>query len=186
MASFFSHLLNTFGLGGSDSSASSVSASANGSTGVSLALKVPNTSFVSGSEQVYVAQPGGATITATDSNPHIIIGSTGTDHLTGGSGADLIIGGTGTNILTGGGGTDTFGHQAGATDYITDFFPASGEHIALAQGLSYTSSTTTTVTPSSIGLSGNTPVASEALTFSDGSTVTLVGSTEHPSSSWFI
>lgn len=185
MASIFQQAANAVGLGSSTSGASAVSPSSN-STGTALSLQLSNNALVSGSEQVFVAGPNGATIDASSSSsPVVIVGGSGTDHLIGGSAPDLIIGGSGTNVMTGGGGADIFGHMAGATDTITDFSPSSGEEIALAHGLTYSSSHTVTINPASLGLSGS-PAASNVLTFSDGSTVTLLGNTEAPSTSWFI
>ncbi|HLN25569.1 MAG TPA: hypothetical protein VK558_16465 [Patescibacteria group bacterium] len=185
MADIFQNVISALGLSNHTASASTISAPSNGSTNVAFDLHL-SPGALSGGENLFVASPAGSTITAPGSTPAVLIGGPGNDHLTGGSGPDVLLGGGGTNVLTGGGGTDIFGHSAGATDFITDFSPSAGEHIALQTGLTFASSTDTTVVPSSLGLTGTAAVPAVALTFSDGSTVTLVNSTDHPSSTWFI
>ncbi len=184
MATILQQIENFLGFG-SPSGASAVSPTS-GSSGTAFALQVSNNALTSGAEKVYIAAPNGASIDASSSqSAAIIIGNTGNDHLIGGNGPNLIIGGPGTNVMTGGPNADVFGHSAGATDYITNFNPNGGEKIALQQGLSYSSATTATVDPSSLGLSGS-PATSDVLSFSDGSHVTLLGVTAAPADSWFI
>lgn len=186
MASFFQQIGDALGISSSSGGASAVSPES-GSTGTAFSLQLSNNAVLSGAEKLYIAEPGGANITVSGDSPAVIVGGAGNDHLSGGSGSDVIVGGGGTNVLSGGGGTDVFGHAAGATDYITDFSSAAGEQIALASGVTYVSSGTTTVTPSSIGLTGTSPETATVLTFSDHSTVTLLGETGTPdASTWFI
>jgi Ca2+-binding RTX toxin-like protein len=185
MADIFQNISDALGLSDQTASASTISAPSNGSTNVAFSLQLSPGTF-SGGENLFVAAPTDSTVTAPGSTSAVIVGGAGNDHLTGGSGPDVLFGGGGTNVLTGGGGTDVFGHAAGATDYITDFSHAAGEHIALQTGLTFTSSTATTVAPATVGLTGTTPIPAVALSFSDGSTVTLVNSTDHPDNTWFI
>ncbi len=186
MASVFQQIGNFLGFSTSVPTVSAVSPTT-ASTNTAFSLQSSNNAVTSGAETIYVAAPGNATIDAhASSSPVVIVGNTGTDTLTGGTGSNLIVGGSGTNIMTGNGGAnDVFGHAAGATDYITNFNPGAGEKIALAQGLTYSSVHMATANPSTLGLSSG-PVPSEVLSFSDFSTVTLFGVTEHPSASWFI
>ena len=186
MASIFQQIGSIFGLTHNVPTVSAVSPSTS-SANTAFSLQSSNNAVTSGAETVYVAGPGNATVDAhASSSPVVIVGNTGVDHLIGGSGPNLIIGGPGTNIMTGNAGTnDVFGHAAGATDYITNFNPADGERIALAQGLRYTAAHVATATPATLGL-GGAPMPSEAISFNDGSTVTLLGVTESPNAHWFI
>lgn len=136
-------------------------------------------------EQLLVAAPNGATLIGENDKRGFLMGGLGDDQLVGGDHTDLLIGGPGTNVMTGGGGTDTFGHAASATDAISDFSPAAGERIALQDGLSLTSSTQGTANPADFGLAG-APTAAVTMTFSDGSQVVLLGSTDTPTAEWFI
>lgn len=136
-------------------------------------------------EQLLVAAPDGATINAETDRRAVIIGGAGDDRLTGGDHVDLVIGGGGTNVLTGGSGTDTFGHAAGATDVITDFSAAADERIVLQSGLTWTGSSSGTVSPGDLGLSVSAAPA-VTLSFSDGSQITLLNSSGTPDASWFI
>lgn len=184
MANFFSQVGSALGVSNSSAIASGSSAPA-GSSNVGFSLSLDG-GVLAGGATLLIAGAGNATVAATDDQPHVIIGGNGTDMLTGGNSADLIIGGPGMNVMTGGGGTDIFGHSAGATDFITDFSPSSGEKIALPAGLTMTGSQTVSVSPGTIGLPSGAPEASTQVTFSDGSTVTLLNSQVHPDSSWFI
>lgn len=131
--------------------------------------------------KVFVAPDSGGQITGDDDR-NVLVGGHGNDIINGGKGEDLIVGGGGTNVLTGGADTDVFGHLAGAQDLITDFAPSSDEKLVLEPGLTLANSHSGAVDVPSLGL-----VNSQAmiLTFSDNSTVALVGVTETPQSSWF-
>lgn len=185
MATVLQQLGSLIGISSQSSQPSGVSAPA-GSSNLAFSLALNNIG-VFNSETLYLAgSTDNATITASGNGHNIIIGGPGFDHLTGGSGPDLIIGGPGTNVMAGGGGTDVFGHEAGATDYITDFSAAAGEKIALQTGLHFTGSQATSVPASVVTPSATGSVPGVQLTFSDGSTVTLLNSHETPDQSWFI
>lgn len=184
MANIFQQLTQDLGLSSQTAPASALHSPAN-STNVALALSL-SSQLLSGSEHVYLAGPGDATITAANDQHNVIVGGSGVDHLTGGTGPDVIIGGSGTNVMTGGGGNDIFGHTAGANDVITDFSPAAGEKIALAAGLSLTGSHADSVDPASIGLPAGPAMPVVQMSFSDGSSITLANSSTPPDPSWFL
>ncbi|HIJ61209.1 MAG TPA: hypothetical protein HPQ04_00810 [Rhodospirillaceae bacterium] len=184
MANIFQQLAQELGLSNQAAEASADAAPPN-SSNVALALTLSN-QLLSGSEHLYLAGPGDATITVANDQHNVIVGSSGADHLSGGKGPDVIIGGADTNVMTGNGGADIFAHVAGATDFITDFSPAAGEKIALAAGLSMTASHATTVDPTTIGMPAGAGLPAVQMNFSDGSTITLVNSTAHPEAAWFL
>ncbi|HTH16672.1 MAG TPA: hypothetical protein VL974_08475 [Magnetospirillum sp.] len=181
MATLLQNIASVLGIGNSEAQASSASVPT-GTTNAAFHLDLSQT--LTG-EQLLVAGPNDATLTATTDQRAILMGAAGNDHLVGGDHPDVLIGGGGTNVMTGGGGVDVFGHSSGAVDVITDFSPAAGEKIALATGLTFTGSTSVQVNPATFGLSG-TSQASTQLNFSDGSHVILLGSHETPTSDWFI
>lgn len=182
MATLLQRIGSALGLGDSETLASGNTVT-QGTTNAAFHLDIHQSGGTG--EQVLIAAPDGATINAEADRRAVIIGGAGDDRLTGGDHADLVIGGGGTNVLTGGSGTDTFGHAAGATDVITDFSAAADERIALQSGLTWTGSSTGTVNPRDFGLSGSTAPA-VTLSFSDGSQITLLHSSETPDGSWFI
>lgn len=182
MASIFQQIGSALGLSNSEPSVSGNTVTSS-TTNAAFHLDIQQSGTVG--EQVLVADQRGATIVSEQDQRAIIIGGTGNDHLVGGGHADLLIGGGGTNAMTGNGGADTFGHGAGARDAVTDFSPAAGEHIALQSGITLTGSTAVMADPHTFGLSGS-PVSSQALSFSDGSHMTLLGVTETPTSDWFV
>lgn len=184
MANIFQQLLQDVGLSNQSAPAAANAAPAN-SSNVAFALTLSN-QLLSGSENLYIAAPGDATLTAANDQHNVIVGGSGFDHLTGGKGPDVIIGGTGTNIMTGGGGADIFGHVAGATDFIADFSPAAGEKIALASGLALVSSHVISMDPAAVGLPAGPMVPAVQMAFNDGSTVTVVHSTATPEAGWFL
>lgn len=148
-----------------------------------LSFELPSDGLLSGDTVLHVAPDEGATL-AGGEGTDIIIGGAGDDTLDGGDDSDVLVGGGGTNTLTGGEGDDTFGHTAGATDIITDFAAGQNEQVILAQGLTLSTSEQSTVTLD-LG-NGATEYQANVLTFSDGSTVTLVGNTETVSSDWLV
>lgn len=182
MATLLQRIGTALGLGDSEPLVSGNTVTA-GTTNAAFHLDIHNSTATG--EQVLIASPDGATITAESDQRALIIGGAGDDRLTGGDHADLLVGGGGTNVLTGGGGTDTFGHAAGATDVVTDFSSAAGEHIAVQSGLTWTGSSATTVNAADFGLSGGSTPAT-ALTFSDGSQMLLLHAAETPDASWFV
>ena len=184
MANIFQQLAQELGLSNQSAPATSDAAPPN-STNVALALSLSN-QLLSGSEHIYLAGPGDATITVANDEHNVIIGTSGGDHLTGGKGPDVIVGGAGTNVMTGNGGADIFAHVAGSTDILTDFSPDAGEKIALAAGLSMTASHAVTVDPTAVGMPAGAGLAAMQMTFSDGSTITLVNSTAQPEAAWFL
>ena len=184
MANIFQQLAQDLGLSNQSAPASSDAAPPN-SHNVALSLSLSN-QLASGSEHLYLAGPGDATVTVANDEHNVIVGTSGTDHLTGGKGQDVIIGGGDTNVMTGGGGADIFAHVAGATDFITDFSAAAGEKIALAAGVSLTASHAVTVDPAAIGMNAGAGLPAMQMMFSDGSSVTLVNSTAQPEASWFL
>ena len=182
MATILQQIGAALGLGSSHQTQASGASAPAGTTHAAFTLDLH--ANVNG-EQLLVANQNGATIIAATDKPAIIVGGAGNDHLTGGDHADVILGGGGTNVMTGGGGPDTFGHAAGARDVITDFSPAAGEHIALAAGLTLTGTVHGIANPAAFGLSGGVQLA-DILSFSDGSHVVLMGSTDTPTSDWFV
>ena len=184
MANIVQQLGQDLGLSNQSSPASANAAPAN-SSNVALALTLSG-QLLSGSENLYVAGPGDATITAANDQHNVIVGGSGFDHLTGGKGPDVIVGGTDTNVMTGGGGADIFAHVAGATDFITDFSPAAGEKIVLANGLALIASHSISRDPPAVGRPAGPMVPAVQMAFNDGSTVTLVNTTAHPDPSWFL
>lgn len=182
MATLLQRFGAVFGLGDSEPLVSGNTVTA-GTTNAAFHLDVHHGGTIG--EQVLVTDLTGASIVAEPDQRAIILGGAGDDRLVGGDHADLLIGGGGVNVMTGKGGTDTFGHSAGATDVITDFSAAAGEHIAIHSGLSFTGSTNTIVNPANFGLTGS-PAESVVLSFSDNSEVVLLHSAETPNASWFV
>lgn len=182
MATLLQQIGTTLGLGNSEPLVSST-AITQGTTNAAFHFDVQQSEATG--EQLLVAAPEGATINAETDRRALMLGGEGNDILTGGDHADLLVGGGGTNVLTGGEGADVFGHAAGAVDVITDFSGAAGERIALQSGLSLTGSSSGTVNPADFGLTG-TSAQGVTLTFSDGSQMVLLNSSEAPETGWFL
>lgn len=134
-----------------------------------------------GETQASTTQTSEATLTGSDGQD-ILVGSAGDDRLVGGEGDDVLVGGGGSNVLDGGDGEDLFGHAAGAADIIADFAPNQGEKLALANGLSVSSSSQQVVS-ADLG-TGQANHNAEVLTLSDDSTIALVGVTDQFSTDW--
>ena len=102
----------------------------------------------------------GATLTATGSASHTLLGAGGPDGLIGGTGSDTISGGAGADLLTGGGGSDTFSGTRASLggDTITDL--GLGDHVRV------TDAATSSFSYIRSGAS---------LSLGDGQTVTLSG-----------
>ncbi|MDA3923257.1 MAG: type I secretion C-terminal target domain-containing protein [Kiritimatiellae bacterium] len=73
-----------------------------------------------------------------DEQGQVMTGGRGDDTIKGGMADDILVGGIGVDTLTGGGGADNFIFDEGdnASDIITDFNPAEGDRINLAELLS--------------------------------------------------
>jgi hypothetical protein len=159
----------TGGAGNIAGSASGSNSTLVGGTGISLFS-------VTGANSLAVAGPSGITgINETASTgPETIAtnpnGNSGTLVATLGSGADSVIGGSGASTITGGSGADVFafvkGH-AGGSEVIFNF--TGSDNFAFA-GYGYTSTITPTETVGTFG-----GVASDVITLSDGTKITLVG-----------
>lgn len=146
-----------------------------------VSLEIPSSGLFGGNTALQVASGASSTLTGTDGQD-VLVGAGGNDHLIGGEGDDVLVGGGGRNVLDGGGGNDIFGHTAGAVDIITDFAPNQGEKLALAEGVSVSTSSQQTIT-ANLGDGAATHEA-QVLTLSDNSVIALVGVTDQFSADW--
>lgn len=182
MATLLQQLGAALGFGNSEAQAST-SLAPTGTVNTAFSLDIHHTG--TSDEQLLIAAQRDATMLAPSDMRVVMIGGLGNDHLTGGTQADLLMGGQGTNVMSGGDGADIFGHSTGATDVITDFSPAANERIALQQGMTLTGTTHGIVNPATFGLTGS-PDQAVTMTFSDGSHIVLLHSSDTPDASWFI
>jgi len=148
-----------------------------------ISLEVPSSGLFGDSATLQVAPDTDSVLTGTE-NRDILIGGAGNDDLTGNEGDDILIGGGGRNIHEGGDGNDIFGHAAGAFDIVVDFAPDQDEKLSVSEGLTVTSSEQGTV-EANLG-TGTTEQAAEIITFSDGSTLALIGVTQQFTSDWLV
>jgi Ca2+-binding RTX toxin-like protein len=147
-----------------------------------ISLEVPSSDLFGGNATLQVSPSTGATTLTGSDGQDILVGGAGNDHLAGGEGDDVLVGGSGRNVLDGGGGKDIFGHAAGAVDIVTDFAGQEGEKLALASGLSVSTSNQQTIT-ADLGDGAATHDAL-VLTLSDNSVIALVGVTDQFTTDW--
>jgi Ca2+-binding RTX toxin-like protein len=149
-----------------------------------ISLEVPSGGLLGDSSPTLLVAPDTDSVLTGGEDRDILIGGAGNDDLTGGEGDDILIGGGGRNIHEGGDGTDIFGHAAGAFDIVVDFAPDQDEKLSVSEGLTVTSSEQGTV-EANLG-TGTTEQAAEIITFSDGSTLALIGVTQQFTSDWLV
>ncbi|MBC7905580.1 MAG: hypothetical protein H7Y60_02385 [Rhodospirillaceae bacterium] len=145
-----------------------------------ISLDVPSSGVVGESPTLQVAIDTDTVLTGGDGND-ILVGGSGNDNLDAGEGDDILIGGGGSNTHQGGDGEDIFGHAAGASDTVIDF-SVEDDKLSVSEGLTVTSTAQGTVQVDQG--TGATDQAAQIITFSDGSTLALVGVTEEFSTDW--
>lgn len=147
-----------------------------------ISLELPS-SGVLGEDSMLLVAPDADTVLTGGDGADILVGGGGDDDLTGGDGDDTLIGGGGSNTHQGGDGDDIFGHAAGATDTVLDF-STEDDKLSVAEGLTVTGTAQGTVQVDQGA--GSTEQAAQIVTFSDGSTLALVGVTEDFSTDWLV
>lgn len=148
-----------------------------------ISLEVPSGGLLGDSPTLLIGPDSDSILNGGDDRD-ILVGGPGNDDVNGGEGDDILMGGGGRNILAGGGGDDIFGHVAGAFDIVTDFAPEQDERLALPPDLTVSSSEQGTV-EADLG-TGTADQNAEILTFSDGSTLALIGVTQNFTSDWLV